>query len=332
MKFSEKLLFDKKYQGENELRTDLQQLIDNQLAQWKLARNNYNGLNHTLQKTFDFGDYVLNVQFNPERIRSSAAKVDPKSIKERKCFLCAANLPEEQKALLFQDRFLILINPYPIFRKHLTIPATEHRPQRILNDFSIITDLAKALPDYIFFYNGPKCGASAPDHFHIQGGNKGFLPIETEFEQLKKTHKPLFLKDQKSQIWFIKDYLRKMISIESTDPIILNDTFLTIYKNLALLFPEAEEPMLNIIGYQQNGHFIIHLFPRKKHRPDQFFAEGEDQLLISPASVDFGGVFITPRQEDFDKITAADLIDIFKQVSMDEAQFEILESEFKSTR
>lgn len=331
MKFREKLLFDKRYPNGDELKTDLQQLINNQLTKWELARNNYNGLNHTLDKTFDFGNFILKVQFNPERIRSSAAKVDPKSIKERKCFLCASNLPEEQKGLLFQDRFLILINPYPIFTRHLTIPATEHRPQRILNEFSIITDLAKALPDFIFFYNGPKCGASAPDHFHIQGGNKGFLPIETEFEQLKKTHTPLFLKDQKSQIWFVKDYLRKMISIESDDPYLLNETFLSIYKNLVQLFPEEEEPMLNIIGYQQDNHFIIHLFPRKQHRPDQFFAEGKDQLLISPASVDFGGVFITPRQEDFEKIKAKDLIDIFKQVSIDESQFKTLESEFKST-
>ena len=177
---------------------------------------------------------------------------------------------------------------------------------------------------YLLFYNGPECGASAPDHLHFQAGESGFLPVEKEFHVLKNSSGTLLHQSDHLNIWAIDNYLRKMISIE-TDSIQLGiNSIKTILDSLGKIPPEKAEPMLNLLCYFSEGKWIVHLFPRKLHRPTQFFAQGTEQLLISPASVDFGGVFITPRREDFDKITSEDLVDIFSQVSLDDADFELL--------
>ena len=121
----------------------------------------------------------MKVQFNPGRYISTSAKVDEKSINDRKCFLCPANLPEEQKGILYEEEYLILGNPFPIFPEHFTIPNINHVPQQIKNNFPLMLKLTKDLSKhYVVLYNGPKCGASAPDHFHFQAGTKNFMPIE----------------------------------------------------------------------------------------------------------------------------------------------------------
>jgi ATP adenylyltransferase/5',5'''-P-1,P-4-tetraphosphate phosphorylase II len=231
------------------------------------------------------------VQFNPARIASSAAKVDPQSIRERKCFLCSDNRPPEQKGVPFKEQYTILINPYPIFPRHLTIPALAHTPQRIASRFDDMLDLAQQLDDYAVFYNGPKSGASAPDHFHFQAGNKGFLPIEND------------------RNW------GNAIRIESENKQEMLNRFRQIYDNLPLQ-PDDDEPMLNLLTWFENGKWATYFFPRKKHRPACYFAEGGDNLLISPASVDLGGVFITPLEKDFEKITAEDIAGILNEVNI----------------
>ncbi|MDP4184388.1 MAG: DUF4922 domain-containing protein [Bacteroidota bacterium] len=332
MEFQEKLLFNNNFETKSNVDEAVHQLLLHQLENWELAKKNYTGLNSILERSFKYDGFEIKVQFNPERIRSSAAKVDQKSISERKCFLCSAHLPVEQKGLLYNNRFLILVNPFPIFSRHLTIPALQHRPQQIESDFISMLDLAESLNDYAIFYNGPKCGASAPDHFHFQAGNKGFLPIESEFKRIQSNKTNHTLKSKNGQICFINDYLRKLITIESADKVYVSDVFNSIYNKLKDFFPQEDEPLLNILAYKENEKFIIQIFPRQKHRPDQFYAEGEKQLLISPASVDFGGVFITPRKEDFDKITANDITDIFNQVSLDTNRFAELEQNMQSLK
>ena len=151
-------------------------LFNEQTANWALARNNFEGLKTVQTKTFAFGDYDVRVQFNPARIVSSGAKVDAKTIAERKCFLCAANRPAEQRSVEFGD-YEILVNPFPIFPEHFTIPRKEHVDQQIKPFFADMLRLAKAMDEYLVFYNGPRCGASAPDHMHFQAGTKDFLPL-----------------------------------------------------------------------------------------------------------------------------------------------------------
>jgi len=291
---------------------------------WKLSADNYRGLNHVEEKLFHFDGFVIKVQFNPERMRSSTAKVDQGSIAARKCFLCPENRPEAQNSLNLPCDFLLLVNPFPIFTTHFTIPSIHHMPQRLTGNLEAMFAIARQTEGFQLFYNGPECGASAPDHLHFQAGETGFLPVESEFTTLKQKQDSLIFKSRAMNVWAFNHYLRKMISIETESQEEGIQMIEKILSRFAEIQPEKVEPMVNLLCTFKEGKWILHLFPRKLHRPAQYFAEGEDQLLISPASVDFGGVFITPRREDFDKITATDIAGIFAQVTLDEEAFRAL--------
>lgn len=294
--------------------TSLQALdmLDEQLKNWETAGNNYRALEQVKAKVLDFDTFKIKVQFNPARIVSSAAKVDAKSLKERKCFLCPANLPKEQKGLPFGDEYQILVNPFPIFPKHLTIPVLRHEDQRILSRFGDMLDLAKALDKFTIFYNGPRCGASAPDHAHFQAGNKGFLPIEKEWKSIEQD---IVWMEDGTSLYALKGYLRNVLVIESESKQDAVTLFEKIYGKLEMK-EEETEPMMNMLTWYEDGWWITCVFPRAKHRPACYFAEGDANILLSPASVDMGGVFTTPLEKDFDKITEADVRTILKEVSI----------------
>ena len=274
------------------MKEKVNQLFKEQLNEWELDKNNYKTLERTKLKTLDVNGHQYNVQFNPARITSSMAKIDPKSIQERKCFLCSENRPAAQKGIPFKENYIILVNPFPIFPRHLTIPVLEHTPQLIASRFGDMLDLAQQLDDYVIFYNGPKSGASAPDHFHFQAGNKGFLPVENNREGYNA------------------------IRVESDDKQEMLQCFQRIYDALPLQ-PDDAEPMLNILTWYENKTWTTCLFPRKKHRPACYYAEGDANLLISPASVDLGGVFISPLEKDFEKITAENIADILNEILLE---------------
>ncbi|MPQ48796.1 DUF4922 domain-containing protein [Marinifilum sp. N1E240] len=298
----------------------LSNFLNQQVRDWPLANGNFKGLEKVEEKEFEFDGFKMKVQFNPERIRSSAAKVDKKSIENRACFLCLDNLPAEQGGLAQGEGFVILVNPFPIIPQHFTIPKVDHVDQSFMPNINGMLSLAKSMEGYTLFYNGPKCGASAPDHMHFQAGNKGFMPVESEYFFLKDKSE-LLVKTEEVEVRSFNHFLRKMISVESTNTKDLVKIVTDFYNVFSEMQPEENEPMLNVICSYVDGKYIMHLFPRKLHRPTQFFAEDDEQLLISPASVDFGGVFITPRREDFEKITASDIEDIFKQTCVDEDTF-----------
>lgn len=293
---------------------------------WELSAANYRGLDRIEEKEFLFDGFKIKVQFNPERIRSTSAKVDQNSIAARKCFLCPENRPDEQKSLAIGNDFLLLVNPFPIFRTHFTIPSVYHTDQRILPSLGAMFDISQKMEGYSLFYNGPECGASAPDHLHFQAGENGFMPVEEEFETMKGHANTLFFDSGKLKIWVFDQYLRNMISFVTGSREEGIRAIEKVYFRFRDLQPEKPEPMVNMLCYFKDQKWHIHLFPRKLHRPEQFFQKGTEQLLISPASVDFGGVFVTPRREDFDKITAGDISDIFAQVSLDNTKFELLKN------
>ena len=160
-------------------------LLSEQLSEWPLAQTNYQALNAVCVKELHVGEIAYKVQYNPARIASSGAKTDVQSIQARKCFLCASNRPAEQRGIPFKEHYEVLVNPYPIFPKHLTIPDTTHTEQVIEGRIHEMLELAQALPDFTIFYNGPRCGASVPDHMHFQAGSRGFMPIETDCKELK---------------------------------------------------------------------------------------------------------------------------------------------------
>jgi ATP adenylyltransferase/5',5'''-P-1,P-4-tetraphosphate phosphorylase II len=295
----------------NKLNKEVKKLLHEQLNEWDLAKGNYDALQRVQSKDFDFGEFSIRVQFNPARIVSSSAKIDAKTIQERKCFLCPANLPAVQRGVPFGNDYQILVNPFPIFPEHLTIPSFNHEDQLIFNRFEDMLDLAESLDEFTIFYNGPKCGASAPDHVHFQAGNKGFLLLEKD---IKKVSKKIISENNELKIYSLENYLRNVIVIESANKKAVVDAFKQIYSQMSIKEGE-KEPMLNIVAWYEDGKWISCIFPRKVHRPKCFFAEGDDNILISPASVDMGGIFITPQEKDFTKITAEDIKAILAEVS-----------------
>ena len=302
------------------------ELFDTQLREWELARVNYGLLDRVRNRSVDFGNFRYLVQFNPERIRSSAAKVDAKSIGDRPCFLCAGNRPPEQRGVQFDDSLTILINPFPIFPRHLTIVSDAHTDQRIRGNFELMLELVRSIPGYVVFYNGPQCGASAPDHFHFQAGNRGFLPIEDDFRRRSNVY--LLTVSHGVEIWNWKGYGRGIATLRGASPQAISKVFDGFYGQMLLLQPDKPEPMMNILACKDDDAYIVHLLPRKLHRPSQFFEEGGRQIVVGPAAVDLTGIMITPREEDFEKMTKADLEDIFSQVCLDEDQIKELFKDF----
>jgi ATP adenylyltransferase/5',5'''-P-1,P-4-tetraphosphate phosphorylase II len=285
-------------------------LFFSQLQKWELARANYKALQKVNTKDFVFGDFTVRVQFNPGRIISSAAKVDTESIQQRKCFLCPQNLPPVQVGIPFGTQYQILVNPYPIFPCHLTIAAYSHADQLIFNRYGDMLDMAKSLNGYTLFYNGPKCGASAPDHAHFQAGIKGFLPFERE---IKNIGKEIIYHTDELILYAIRDYLRNCFLLETENK---NEALACFRKLYALLELKDthNEPMMNILTWYENKKYYSCIFPREKHRPECFFALGDENLLVSPAAVDLAGVFITPLKKDYDRITKKNIVSILNEI------------------
>jgi len=296
----------------NKLNSKITELLHEQVSNWELARTNFAGLKTVRTKSFDFGDFEVKVQFNPARIVSSGAKVDAKTIAERKCFLCTENRPAEQTFVDAGD-YLVLVNPFPIFPEHFTIPRKEHVDQQIKPYFADMLELAEALDDYLIFYNGPRCGASAPDHMHFQAGTKDFLPLVNDYTRLKDTHAQLLVESENFQLYSFNNYLRTVYCIESTDVESAKDAFEKLYTHFAT--EENMEPMLNIVCTFEDGKWFTFILPRKAFRPWQYTAEGDQQLLVSPATVEMCGIFITPIEAHFEKITKEDMVSTLEQAS-----------------
>ena len=275
------------------LQQKVEQLFIAQQRSWAQVKIALEQLQQVRVKEFGWGnDIRVNVQFNPSRMVSASAQVDKISIEKRACFLCGENRAKEQTGIPFLDKYIILVNPFPILPNHLTIPLHSHVPQLIRKKVGDMLTLAEQLPDYIVFYNGPRCGASAPDHFHWQAGLKSPLLMTGENE------------------------LRSCLVIESASKQEVEDRFEDVYQYLHSRQPNEEEPMINALAFVESNSYVLHIFPRKAHRPQQFFEEGKRKLLISPGAIDMAGLIITAREEDFDKIKQEDVEDIYSQVSM----------------
>ena len=298
--------------------------IESQLKVWDTAKNNFEALKNVKIKEFKVNNASVKVQFNPARIVSSSAKVDAKSLKERKCFLCEENRPAVQEGLAWNG-YTVLVNPFPIFPKHLTIPSNAHIDQRIAGRIGDMMRLARVLEGFTLFYNGPKCGASAPDHMHFQAGNRGFMPIEADIANAKSE---VVEKTGNAEMCILTElshpcFLIRTKSVEEGERM-----FDDLYGKLDI--PEGEpEPMLNVLCWCDGGQWNIVVFPRKKHRPSCYFAEGEENILLSPASVDMGGVFITPLEKDFNKISIDDICKILDEVCLNEQELRAIAEKLK---
>lgn len=267
-------------------------------------------------REIDCNGFSTKVQWNPKRIVSTGAKVDAASIGARKCFLCLENLPQEQQGILYGNDFIILCNPAPIFSHHYTISHLRHLPQAIEGFLGTFLMLAKDLGGrFTVFYNGPKCGASAPDHFHFQASPAGAIPVESESSEAVR--RIAMRKFGKVSCFALQNYGRGVLLFESSDADELEKCMAELFRSMRKIFSTAEEPMVNILCSFWNDAWRVIVFPRSKHRPAAYFREGDAKVLISPASVDIGGLIITPVEKDFQNVDATTIEDIFREVSVD---------------
>lgn len=302
---------------------------ENQLAKWQTARTNHEALNQIETRRFELAGNTITVQFNPARAVSTCAKVDKSSIEARKCFLCPENKPNEQDEIIISldEPFSLRINPYPILPGHLTISSLKHQDQ-VLADKTIRQLPGKLISwleeyfasGYVLFYNGAKCGASAPDHFHFQAVKQSDVPVIQQWERLMETavrEKEIKTENGNTYSSFqITSYIcpiQVFICNHSAD--ILPEMINQYLESLPLHEGESE-PRYNLFAWQdkQRG-FTMAYFPREEHRPACYTATGGEQLLVSPGALDMAGLLVTPRKEDFDKITESDITQIYKEVA-----------------
>ncbi len=305
-------------------------LLINQKEDWRLLNSGYEALKHLKIREVSFSGFNITLQFNPNRIASSSAQVDPGSIKERPCFLCYSGLPPEQKGILYEGDYLILCNPYPIFPEHFTIPNINHFPQAIKRSFKTLLNLSRDLSLYYsVIYNGPQCGASAPDHLHFQAVTKMFLPVEKNFYELKTMYGEEIVKSNSYEIFGLDDGLRRFISVESKS----HHTTLKIFNRLYNILEKistGNEPPINIIaGYSEEYGWRILFFLRSKHRSSHYYKEAGQNILLSPGAVDMGGICILPLEKDFIKLDKTTLKEIFNEVSIGKEYFDYVKSSLK---
>jgi hypothetical protein len=291
-------------------------LLTKQKSSWPELSAGIAALENVNIRELPCNGYSVKLQFNPARMKSSVAAVDPQSISKRPCFLCLNNLPEAQKGVLYRQTFLILCNPFPILTKHYTVSHIDHIPQSFAGTVSPFLKLAKDLsPDFSILYNGPQSGASAPDHLHFQAAPVCVLPIEKE---IRTSGKLTLLKSIDGiSLSKAKNMGREAIMIEGKNPDVLEAALLKIIDGLKTLIPTPDEPMMNIhCSYRENLWYML-IFLRRKHRPDVYFLEGDKQILISPGVVDMGGLVITPVEKDFNAIDSAMMEGIYREISLD---------------
>ena len=304
---------------------NIEQFFCEELKRWQTAADNYKRLQEIITASVDCGEFQIRLQFNPARIISSSAKVDAKSLAERKCFLCAQNRPSVQRGIEWGNGYIVLINPFPIFPRHLTIPDMGHVDQLIKGRIADMMSLAKELDEYTVFYNGPKCGASAPDHMHFQAGNSDFLTIG---EALDGAELKTIATDGDAVLAVCDTLPLNVFVIDSNDPQAGERLFDRLYD--AIPVPEGEkEPMMNLLCYATPAGVRLVVIPRKQHRPSFYGTEGDDKMLLSPASVDMGGVFITPLEKDFIKLDAELVKVIFNELCLAKEDVEEIVNKIK---
>jgi hypothetical protein len=292
---------------------EVEDLFKRQLRAWPQLSKGVEGLARATTRPVRIDWFDIYIRHIPHRMASTTASVDRESVAKRPCFLCASNLPSEEEGLPFDENFTIYCNPFPIVDHHLTIAHREHGSQRIANQFGNMLDLAARLAGYFVVYNGPECGASAPDHMHFQAGSRVLFPIEHDIAGITGVTVP--------------NYARNVFLLRGRDRSALIAQMDRAIDLLARATGKRSEPLVNIAAFHERGEWIAYLFPRGKHRPE-VFRTGE--LMVSPASIDLCGIFVVPRATDFERITGDNIAAIFREVTLPDDQFREVAAKLES--
>lgn len=317
-------------QGKADIMEDssISRFFNRQLEVWTDARHRFRDLKHV--ETRQFSDQ-LKLQWNPARIVSTGAKIDKKTLGERPCFLCDKNRPKEQMSKQIDEKFHLLVNPFPILPVHFTIPARKHQPQLIYKNYGEIHRFISLHSDLMVFYNGPKCGASAPDHLHFQAGTNGILPLQTNWQRLSRNLTDIISLNDEEKISVVRDFIVPAFVIISKSAESDEALFRRLYKAMPQRGDETE-PMMNIISWRKGEEFISVVIPREKHRPEAYFAEGDAQFVVSPGALDMSGLIITPREEDFRKLTEEKALSLLQECGVSEEKMNAIIAKLKASK
>ena len=317
-------------QGKADIMEDssISRFFNRQLEVWTDARHRFRDLKHV--ETRQFSDQ-LKLQWNPARIVSTGAKIDKKTLGERPCFLCDKNRPKEQMSKQIDEKFHLLVNPFPILPVHFTIPARKHQPQLIYKNYGEMHRFISLHSDLMVFYNGPKCGASAPDHLHFQAGTNGILPLQTNWQRLSRNLTDIISLNDEEKISVVRDFIVPAFVIISKSAESDETLFRRLYKAMPQRGDETE-PMMNIISWRKGEEFISVVIPREKHRPEAYFAEGDAQFVVSPGALDMSGLIITPREEDFRKLTEEKALSLLQECGVSEEKMNAIIAKLKASK
>ena len=305
------------YKTEHPLPKQIETLLAQQRETWELFRNGEASLASITSKNISINGSNVIIQANPGRSISTNARVDPDSIAKRPCFLCPGALPEAERGIAFNN-FVLLPNPYPILPKHMTISYHNHIPQEISGHVDDLIILTGALGEEMFIlYNGPRCGASAPDHMHFQTAQSAMVPLFSQLEALSLSEhfspvisgeRNLFagcFKSREKAAESLKNLIKHYVRFSSEDP----------------------EPMMNIVARFADDRFTIALFPRAKHRSACYFAPENKRFSISPAAIEMAGIVVVANVNHFNRVDESVVIDIYREVTVDAETFNQLAEE-----
>ena len=317
-------------QGKADIMEDssISRFFNRQMEKWADARHRFRDLKHV--ETHQLSDQ-LKVQWNPARIVSTGAKIDKKTLGDRPCFLCDKNRPKEQISKQIDERFLLLVNPFPILPVHFTIPARKHQPQSIYKNYGEMHRFLSLHSELMVFYNGPKCGASAPDHLHFQAGTSGILPLQANWQRLSRNLTDIISLNDDEKIALIHDFVVPAFVIISKSEDSDEALFHRLYKSMPVRGDETE-PMMNIIAWRKGDEYISVVIPREKHRPEAYFAEGDAQMMVSPGALDMSGLIITPREEDFRKLTEESATAILQECGVSTDKMNSIVTKLKASK
>ena len=317
-------------QGKADIMEDssISRFFNRQMEKWADARHRFRDLKHV--ETHQLSDQ-LKVQWNPARIVSTGAKIDKKTLGDRPCFLCDKNRPKEQISKQIDERFLLLVNPFPILPIHFTIPARKHQPQSIYKNYGEMHRFLSLHSELMVFYNGPKCGASAPDHLHFQAGTSGILPLQANWQRLSRNLTDIISLNDDEKIALIHDFVVPAFVIISKSEDSDEALFQRLYKSMPVRGDETE-PMMNIIAWRKGDEYISVVIPREKHRPEAYFAEGDALMMVSPGALDMSGLIITPREEDFRKLTEESATAILQECGVSTDKMNSIVTKLKASK
>lgn len=305
---------------------DLNSLIDTWAEEWPLLKENRacfrRARKETIAKSAEGTIFTkILLQYRKASLTADLGAIEKG---ERACFLCDSARPKEQKHLKFKD-YKILANPYPASELHFTVVNDAHIPQSLKGRVGDMLELADRYRDMCVFYNGPKCGASAPDHQHFQmilsddvmnimsqsgtadartlDGMEGNTNIGSTCSAIRRNG---------CDVQVNETGLFGFITVKGAAPEKISETVDEIMSRLDTDH-DGSEPMVNVLAYYNNGLTVV-IIPRRAHRPACYGSE-ENKMLVSPASIEMAGTFILSREADFSRLGADEIKEIYAQVA-----------------